>query len=53
MGELSARSKMNPAPDLIGRLHSAGRAAAQTFLTRHGRDLGRVGTLDLAAMMQP
>lgn len=52
MAELSARSKLNAAPEQIARLHAAGRIAAQTFLQRHGRELGRNGTLDLGTVMQ-
>ena len=50
MTALSASTKLTPNPGLITQLHGAGRAACDTFLARHGADLGQRGTLDLAAL---
>ncbi|MGO4914862.1 patatin-like phospholipase family protein [Pseudogemmobacter sp. W21_MBD1_M6] len=49
MNELSATTKMTPNPYLLHRLREAGYAAAERFLQHHRDDLGRNGTVDLAA----
>jgi NTE family protein len=46
---LAASSKMKTDYDFLDVLHRAGRRAAGKFLERHFDDIGRRGTLDLAA----
>lgn len=50
MTDLSAASKLTPTPDLIDRLHRAGRTAAGEFLRHHRADLGQRGSLDLSLL---
>lgn len=47
MNELSASSKVQPSGKLIRRLFTAGRAAADLFLTRHRDALGQDHSVDL------
>ena len=51
MTDLNVATKTIPVPAILARLRAAGYAAADRFLTRHRGDLGRRGTLDLAAML--
>ncbi|KPP87807.1 MAG: NTE family protein [Rhodobacteraceae bacterium HLUCCO07] len=46
MNELSVATKLVPIPDVIARLKTAGREAAQAFLDTHGDDLGQRGSVD-------
>jgi NTE family protein len=50
MNELSASTKLMPTPYLLFRLKEAGRAAADTFLTRHKSDIGHRSSVDLPAL---
>jgi NTE family protein len=50
MNELSAGSKLLPAPYLLFRLKEAGRAAAAAFLKAHRKDIGHRATVDLPAL---
>jgi NTE family protein len=50
MAEMTGATKMSPSPALFDRLRTAGFAAADGFLTRHGADLDKQGTLDLRAL---
>ena len=50
MAQLSAATKVVPSPFVLGALRDAGHAAADAFLGAHAGDLGRGGTVDLAAM---
>jgi NTE family protein len=51
MTELSAGTKLSPNPGMIARLHEAGRAATDAFLSRHGADLGQRASLDLTTLL--
>ena len=51
MNDLSASSKLLPTPAILARLKDAGRVAADQFLTKHGSDLGKHGTLDPVALL--
>ena len=51
MNELSVATKLVPNAFLLDRLKRAGRAAAERFLAAHRDDLGRVCTVDMAAMI--
>lgn len=51
MDDLNMATKTLPVPALLARLRAAGRAAMDGFLARHRSDLGRRGTVDLAAML--
>lgn len=51
MLELSAGSKLLPNPDLIGKLHQAGRRAVEDFLHSHGHKLGEMPSLDLQHLL--
>jgi NTE family protein len=50
MRELSVATKLVPSPLTLHRLHDAGHAAAEQFLTKHRDDLGQGSTVDMAAM---
>jgi len=50
MRDLSVATKMVALPSVIGRLKSAGRAAADAFLAAHADDLGVRQSADLRAM---
>lgn len=50
MRQLSVTTKMVPLPRILARLKSAGRDAADRFLSAHKDDLGQRGTVDLAEM---
>ncbi len=50
MRGLSARSKIAPTPMLLDTLFRAGRTAADGFLSAHGEDIGRRGSVDLVQM---
>jgi len=50
MTELSVATKLTPGPVLLSRLKSAGRAAADAFLSAHKSDLGKRATLNLQEM---
>jgi NTE family protein len=50
MNELSAQSKLLPAPGTLSDLKTAGRYAADRFLDGPGRNLGQHGSVDLIAM---
>lgn len=50
MTDLSASTKLSPNPGLITLLHDAGRAACDSFISRHRADLGQRATLDLPAL---
>lgn len=47
MNELSAGSKMQPSAQLIGRLHDAGRTAADAFMTGNRVKLGKESSVDI------
>jgi NTE family protein len=51
MRELSASTKISPNPELIDRLKSAGRIAADSFLTSHWDNIGVTGSVDLGAIL--
>lgn len=50
MADLSASTKLSPNPGLITLLHDTGRAACDSFISRHRADLGHRATLDLPAL---
>ncbi|MFN3724003.1 MAG: patatin-like phospholipase family protein [Paracoccaceae bacterium] len=50
MTEMTGATKMSPSPALFDRLRTAGHAAADGFLTAHGKKLGREASLDLKAL---
>lgn len=50
MNDLDARSKMMPAPGLLMRMHDAGQAAADGFLTDCADALNRHDTVDLSEL---
>ena len=51
MAALNVATKLAPEPELFDHLKSAGRAAADGFLSDHWGDLGKRGSLDLTAML--
>jgi NTE family protein len=51
MNDLSAGSKMEPTGNLIRRLHEAGRAAADRFLTDCKGSIGQAPTVDLSSLL--
>ncbi len=51
MNELSADSKLSPTPYLLDRLKTAGRAAAERFLTEDGHKIGQEGSVALHALL--
>lgn len=51
MNELNVATKTFPVPVILARLRAAGRGAMDGFLAAHKGELGRRGTLDLAAML--
>ncbi len=53
LSAMPAGSKMTPLWDVLLHLHGAGREAASAWLTRHGADLGRRSTADLAERYAP
>lgn len=50
MNDLTARSKLMPAPGLLARMKLAGQAAADRFLDDHADALNRHDTVDLPAL---
>jgi NTE family protein len=52
MAGLSASSKLIAEWDFLCMLRDAGRQSADTFLQRHGADLGKRSTFDLDALLQ-
>lgn len=50
MNDLGARSKLTPAPGVLGRMKRAGQAAADAFLNDHADALNNRDTVDLAAL---
>ena len=52
MNDLSARSKLMPAPGMLQRMKAAGQAAADAFLDEHADALNRRDTADLAALFE-
>ena len=50
MNDLTARSKLMPAPGLLARMKAAGQAAADTFLNDHADALNRHDTVDLSTL---
>ena len=50
MRQLSVASKLIPVPSVLQDLKDAGRDAAETFLTEHGKKIGRQSSVDLPAM---
>lgn len=50
MNDLSVATKLVPTPIVLARLKSAGRDAAEAFLSAHRDQIGREGTVDLAQM---
>jgi len=50
MTQLSATTKLIPVPQILTRLKSAGRAAADSFLARDKENLGRKSSVDLPSM---
>ena len=50
MTELSVATKLVPTPMVLNKLKTAGRAAADGFLTAHKSDLGQRSTVDLSEM---
>ena len=50
MTDLTASTKLLPAPKLLKRLHDAGYAAGDRFLATHMDDLGQRGTVDMQEM---
>lgn len=50
MNDLSARSKLMPAPGMLQRMKAAGQAAADAFLDEHADALNRRDTADLASL---
>lgn len=51
MNELSAESKLSPTPYLLERLKTAGRDAAERFLTNGGSKLGQAPSVDLKDLL--
>jgi NTE family protein len=47
LAALGAGSKMNTHPGFLSSLHDLGHAAADAWLQRHGKDLGRRSSVDL------
>ncbi len=52
MGRLGYSSKLNAEWDFISMLRDEGRLAADTFLAKHGDDIGKRSTADLDALLQ-
>ena len=52
MNDLTARSKVMPAPGLLARMKEAGRVAADAFLDQHADALNERDTVDLPALFQ-
>ena len=52
MNRLSAASKLSPTPGLLLQLKAAGRTAADRFMAEHGKDLNKVGTVNLIELYQ-
>lgn len=50
MNDLNARSKVMPAPGLLGRMKEAGQVAADSFITEHADALNSQDTVDLAGL---
>lgn len=50
MNDLTARSKLMPAPGLLARMKEAGQVAADSFLANHADALNRRDTVDLSAL---
>ena len=50
MTGLSVATKLVPSPLVLGRLHAAGRAAAETFLAGDAKQIGLEGSVRLAEM---
>lgn len=50
MTDLSATTKMVPIPQVLNRLKTAGRTAADRFLSAHSDDLGENSSVDLRQM---
>ena len=50
MRELSVATKLMPTPYVLGKLKTAGRAAAEAFLDGHKADIGRSSSTDLEEM---
>ena len=50
MNDLTARSKLMPAPGLLARMKEAGQVAADSFLAKHADALNRRDTVDLPAL---
>jgi NTE family protein len=51
MNALSAETKLSPTPDLLRRLKSAGREAAERFLTNGGSKIGQEPSVDLRGLL--
>ncbi|GGE24224.1 alpha/beta hydrolase [Primorskyibacter flagellatus] len=51
MRELSVTTKMVPNPILLATLKDAGRTAAEGFIRKHKKSLGKKSTVDLPAML--
>ncbi len=51
MNDLTAGSKLEPTARLIGRLHAAGRGAAERFLGSCAGRIGQAATVDLSALL--
>lgn len=52
MNNLSARSKVMPAPGLLERMKSAGQSSADAFLEQHADALNKRDTVDLAELFR-
>lgn len=52
MNEMAANSKMTPSVGTLGRLRTAGQAAADRFLSEHGANIGERASIDLGALFQ-
>ena len=50
MNDLSVATKLVPSPYVMRMLKAAGRRAADEFLTNHGKQIGREGTVNLQDM---
>ena len=50
--ELGYSSKLNAEWDFLRMLRDEGRAAAESFLKRHGSDLGHRSSFDLDSLLQ-
>jgi len=50
MNDLNVATKLVPLPSIIGQLFEAGVAAAEDFLTRYDKDLGKRQTVTLSTM---